>query len=233
MAQDAGQQSEPLDVDPELAQDQEGEGDGPSKRSGVWPWILLAIVVLIVILLLWLYWRQPNQGTVTVIKKTSEIPIVTTEPRPEPIVPGAPTETIEVSGTAHVPDVLGKPRSVAAQTLLRAGYGVSESQVFRDSKASGYVVEQSPAGGQPLEEGRTVAIVVAVSGAVAEEVRMPNVMGLSKNSATSKVEAAGLKPYLMYGTANKPEGTVISQWPQSGEYTPQGSEVYIQLQLSP
>ena len=99
MAQDAGQQSEPLDVDPELAQDQEDESEGPSKRSSVWPWILLAIVVLVVILLLWLYWRQPNQGTVTVIKKTSEIPIVTTEPRPEPIVPGAPAETIEASST--------------------------------------------------------------------------------------------------------------------------------------
>ncbi len=233
MAQDAGQQAEPLDVETEPAEVQEDQTEGPSRRSSVWPWMLLAIVVLVVILLLWLYWRQPNQASVTVIKKTSEIPIVVTEPRPEPVVPSAPSETGETSRTPYVPDVLGSSVSRAQESLRRAGYGVSTSQVYRESNASGYVVEQSPAGGQPLDEGKTVSIVVAVSGAVAQEVRTPNVVGLSEKSARDKVEAAGLVPYVVYGRSNRPEGTVISQWPTSGEYTEQGSEVEIQVQLNP
>ena len=224
MAQDAPQQ--PI-------QPGEPAEESPRNRSSVWPWIVLAVIVLVVVLLLWLYWRQPQQATVGVIEKTVEIPIVVPEPRPEPVVPGVVSGSAQTSTTPRVPDVLGTPRSSAVKALERAGYAVSTSRVYRASRASGFVVEQNPAGGLPLDAGGTVSIVIAIGSPVADDVKMPNIVGLSESAAKDKVTAAGLVPYLMYGAANKPDGTVISQWPAAGAMVPAGSEGYIQIQMSP
>jgi hypothetical protein len=220
MAQDVGQQGyEP-----------EGPSDtGSDKRSGVWPWVVLAIVVLIVILLLWWYWRQPQKASVTVIKKTAEIPVALPEPRPEPIVPTSTVETVETSTVARVPDVLGHARSSAVRTLEGAGYSVSTSTMYSASKASGLIVSQNPGGGTPLDTGGTVAVVVSANTPEVPDVKMPDIIGLSQSAAESKVKAAGLVPYITYGTGGTQGGHVISQWPPAGEMIPEGSEGFIQV----
>ncbi len=219
MAQDVGQQGQ----EPEGPIEQDS-----GKRSRVWPWVVLAIVVLIVILLLWLYWRRPQQESVTVIKKTAEIPITVSEPRPEPVVPTSAVEAVETSTVARVPDVLGSPRGSAVRTLEGAGYSVTSSTRYSASKASGLVVGQNPGGGSPLETGGTVAIVVSASTPVVPDVKMPDIGGLSQSAAESKVKAAGLVPYITYGTGGS-AGHVISQWPPPGEMVPEGSEGFIQV----
>jgi hypothetical protein len=63
-------------------------------------------------------------------------------------------------------------------------------------------------------------------------VTMPSVKGLTRSSAESRIKAAGLVPYIMYGRTGKtPVGSVVSQWPPGGESVPQGSEGFIQIQL--
>jgi hypothetical protein len=220
-----------------MAQDVDHQGNEPEgldetdsgQRSGAWPWVVLAIVVLIVILLLWWYWRQPQQKSVTVIKKTAEIPVAVPEPRPEPIVPTSTVETVEASTVARVPDVLGRPRSSAVRTLEGAGYAVTTSTMYSASKASGLVVSQNPGGGTPLDPGGTVAVVVSASTPTARDVKMPDVSGLSQSAAESRVKAAGLVPYITYGTGGTSGGHVISQWPPAGEMIPEGSEGFIQI----
>ena len=213
---------------------QEPEQRGPRARSSIWPWIVLAVVILVVILLLWMYWRQPEPTSVTVIKKTTEIPIVVPEPRPEPVVPSVVvTSTETTASTRLVPDVLGRPKGNAVSALEGAGYSVSSSQVYSTSKASGFVVEQNPAGGVPLDQGGTVAITVSVGTQTVNDVLMPEVVGLTQASAESKVKAAGLVPTILYGAVGKTAGTVISQWPLGGESLPAGSEGFIQIQITP
>ena len=224
MAQDDGQQG--------YESEEVGEPDS-KKRSSVWPWILLTIVVLVVILLLWLYWRQPQTASVTVIKKTTEIPIVVPEPRPEPIVPTATVESAETSTVPLVPDVIGRPKSSAVVVLEGAGYAVTASKAYTASKTSGFVIRQNPAGGTPLDPGGVVAIVVSAGTPVIKDVKMPAIVGLTQSSAESKVKAAGLVPYITYGSSGRPNGHVISQWPLAGELIPAGSEGFIQVQLNP
>jgi hypothetical protein len=224
MAQDVGQQG---------YEAEDTEERDPRNRSSVWPWILLAIVVLVVILLLWLYWRRPQQASVTVINKTVEIPVVVPEPRPEPVVPAVVASSTEASTVPLVPDVLGDPRISAIRTLEGAGYAVTTSDVRTATKTSGLVVGQNPAGGAPLERGGTVAIVLSAGTPATRDVRMPETVGLTQAAAESKVEAAGLVPYLTYGDTGHKEGYVISQWPLAGVLVPAGSEGFIQIQLRP
>ena len=212
---------------------EEAEESDPKRRSSLWPWILLAIVVLVVILLLWLFWRQPRQASVTVIKKTTEIPVIVLEPRPEPIVPVVVAPSAEASTSALVPDVMGDPRSSAVQTLQGAGYTVTTSQEYSASKTSGLVVGQNPSGGVSLDRGGTVAIVLSAGTPATQDVRMPEIVGLTQASAESKVTAAGLVPYLTYGDSGQTNGYVISQWPLAGMLVPAGSEGFIQVQLRP
>ena len=221
------------DVGPEGSEPRDQEDGGPRRRSGVWPWVVLAIVVLIVILLLWWYWRQPQQASVTVIKKTAEIPITVPEPRPEPTVPTSVVEAAETSTVARVPDVVGDPRSSAVRALEAAGYNVSTTKVYSSSRTSGLVVRQNPAGGTPLDAGATVAIVLSAGTPEIATVKMPDVVGMTQSAAESKVKAAGLVPFITYGNSGIANGLVISQWPLGGESVPEGSEGFIQIQLRP
>ncbi|MEI7814210.1 MAG: PASTA domain-containing protein [Coriobacteriia bacterium] len=165
MAQDSGQ--------PEYAAG-DGEDLDSQKRKSDWPWILLAVVVLVVILLLWLYWGQPQQAAVTVINKTTEIPIVIPEPRPEPTVPTiATTDSAEVSTAPPVTDVavtskssFAKPpvRNVSMPEIVGLTQSSAESKVkaaglvpyltYGDiGKANGVVISQWPLAGEQIPEG--------------------------------------------------------------------------------
>jgi serine/threonine-protein kinase len=205
----------------------------PRKRSTIWPWILLALVVLVVALLLWVFWRQPKTASVTVIEKTTEIPLSLPEQRPEPVVPLVESASTETSNVALVPDVIGDPRSSAVRTLESTGHAVSTSEVRSASRASGLVVGQSPAGGTPLDRGGVVAISLSVGTPALRDVSMPEVVGLSQAAAESRVKAAGVVPYLTYGDVGIKNGYVISQWPLAGEAVPEGSGGFIQVQLRP
>jgi len=208
------------------------DGD-PRRRRSPWAWILLLIVVLVVIILLWLYWRTPQKATVTIINKTTEIPVVP-EPRPEPTLPSVPASATssETASTRLVPDVLGDSKSSAVNTLNSAGYAVSTSQRYTTSKASGFVIEQTPGGGTALEPGRTVAITVAIGTPAVNDVTMPNVVGLTQSSAEAKIKAVGMVPTVLYGVAGTTPGMVFSQWPAAGDSIPAGSEGFIQIQMS-
>jgi len=165
VAQDSGQ--------PEYAAG-DGEDLDSQKRKSDWPWILLAVVVLVVILLLWLYWGQPQQAAVTVINKTTEIPIVIPEPRPEPTVPTiATTDSAEVSTAPPVTDVavtskssFAKPpvRNVSMPEIVGLTQSSAESKVkaaglvpyltYGDiGKANGVVISQWPLAGEQIPEG--------------------------------------------------------------------------------
>jgi hypothetical protein len=225
MAQDEGQLDPPPD---------DSDGPGSARNSSIWPWLAMAAVVIIVILFLWMFWRQPRQSTSKTQTETVQSIVVLPAARPEPVVPQAaigssPTPT---GAAPLVPDVLGDPKNSAVSTIERAGYAASVSETHIASKASGMVIRQNPAGGTELDSGGVVSIVVSASN-ITREVKMPRIVGLSQAAAESKVEAAGLVPYIMYGSSNVPNGQVISQWPPAGDLLPAGSEGFIQVQLNP
>jgi len=203
------------------------------SRSRIWPGVFLIIVVLCVIIFVWWYLQRPQLAPLTAVKETVETPADTPETRPEPTVPAASSTTsAEESETSRVPDVRGSRQSAAEGVLRVAGYDVTVSEVFSASKASGFVVAQNPEGGTVMAPGETVAIVVSAGTSSGRSARMPDIVGLTQSSAESKVKAAGLVPYLIYGDVDIAEGLVISQWPGAGESVPAGSEGFIQIQLN-
>jgi hypothetical protein len=218
-----------------MAQDvgQRDYSDEPEQqRSSMRSWVALATVVILVVLFLWLYWRAPAQSSMKSLTGTDQTPVTLPSSRPEPTIPAPASSPADSSTTRLVPDVLGNPRSSAIRTLEDAGYVVSSSEVYSTSKASGLVIGQKPGGGASLDRGSQVAIVISVSNRDISNVEMPDIVGLEQAAAESKVQAAGLTPYLTYGNSGVPEGHVISQWPLPGEMVPEGSQGLIQVQLS-
>lgn len=217
------------DVRPEPESQASGTRDR-SSSSRVWPGILLIVVILIAILLLWWYSQRPELSPLTAQKETA---VVTNEVRPEPTVPSTPTvASADEPDDSRVPNVVGHRKREAEDALRSAGYAVRASNVQSVSRASGLVVAQSPGGGTEMESGGIVVIVVSIAAQSVSTATMPNVVGLTQSSAESKVEAAGLIPYLIYGDHDVVEGLVISQWPDAGESVPEGSEGFIQVQLN-
>ena len=79
--------------------------------------------------------------------------------------PGSTVNLVVSSGQpppqAQVPNVVGQPQNQARSMLTSAGYGVSaQSQPVSDPTQNGIVLNQSPAGGTPANQGTTVTIVV-------------------------------------------------------------------------
>jgi serine/threonine-protein kinase len=225
------------DVGPEGVGPQTADTSGGRRSIGALPWIALALLVIVVIMLLWWYWRTPAGGNVTVTKTTvTEIPLTTPEPRPEPVIPTAVAESAEASASGvGVPDVVGDPKASAVRTLEAAGYIVSTDLVYTTSKASGLVIGQNPSGGATLDPGSPVSITVSQAAKDVGNVTMPNVIGLTKSAAESKVKSAGLTPYITYGQAvsGYPNGHVMSQYPEAGDSVPRGSQGLIQVVLVP
>jgi hypothetical protein len=63
------------------------------------------------------------------------------------------------AGTAEVPNVVGKSRSEAEETLKSAGFEVKTEARESSDEDAGKVIEQSPSGGE-AEHGSTVAIAI-------------------------------------------------------------------------
>jgi beta-lactam-binding protein with PASTA domain len=131
-----------------------------------------------------------------------------------------------------VPDVVGMQQSDATNTLSDAGFLVKAEEAAEPGEAAaGEVVAQDPTGGSEAPEGGYVTLSVAGAPAT---VAVPDVVGLSKDEATAKLEEAGF-------TANqrtKEDGsvaadTVTAQVPKPGVQLAPGSRVDIVVAVAP
>jgi eukaryotic-like serine/threonine-protein kinase len=124
-----------------------------------------------------------------------------------------------------VPDVTGLSRDSAESRLRGEGLGVSVAEQESD-ETEGDVISQSPAGGTELTKGETVTITVSTG---RPQVDIPDVIGLSERSASSKLRSAGLTPVTQERTVTdeSQDGLVVEQRPGSGTQVDKGREVVI------
>ena len=124
-----------------------------------------------------------------------------------------------------VPDVTGLSRDSAESRLRDDGFGVSVLEEESD-EPEGDVISQNPAGGTELPRGDTVTITVSTG---QPQVDVPDVIGLSERSASSRLRAAGLEPVSQERTVTDPaqDGVVIEQRPGSGTTVDEGRDVII------
>lgn len=219
------QEQQPQDT--EQAQDERRE-----RRRNPWPWLALLIVVLII---LWLLWQYLGSGGgdrtgLTGAKSTADIAAPA----------GIPTQPADPSAAPNplqpvVPYVVGLTKGEAIAEIRDAGYAPLVREFYGTGHPANRVFHQSPSGGAMLTEGGTVVIQVQQLRPSGATYSMPQLVGLSKSRALSRLSAMGIKPTLSYAPArgDRETGTVYSQWPRVGSTVRSGDEVQIQIVVRP
>ena len=144
-------------------------------------------------------------------------------------VPADTLVTLYVSsgpGKVSVPNVEGKQQSAADTELQNAGFSVSTQQDTTSTQPAGTVVNQNPVGGTMVEPGSKITIYVSGAASV------PNVVGLSEQSAQTSLQSAGFKVSVqtVAGPANTAPGGVWQQNPNANTTAPQGATITILVQ---
>jgi beta-lactam-binding protein with PASTA domain len=127
----------------------------------------------------------------------------------------------------QVPNVVELQQNVAQRRLNRAGLAV-RVQYIASSKASGLVVDQSPAAGTSAKKGSRVQISVSL-GPNATTTQVPDVVGQDQQTATTTLQDAGFQVQVITVSATDPSqnGNVVDEQPVGGSRAPQGSTVTI------
>ena len=144
-------------------------------------------------------------------------------------VPANTLVTLYVSTGAApvtVPNVEGKQESAAEATLQNAGFTVSVQQDTTSTQPAGTVVSQSPGPNTTAAPGSRVTIFVSGAASV------PNVVGLSAQSAQASLQSAGFRVNVqtVAGPADTAAGDVWQQNPAANATEAPGTTVTILVQ---
>jgi serine/threonine-protein kinase len=153
--------------------------------------------------------------------------VVDQDPNPREEADEGSTVVLEVSGgpgTVRVPTVRGLPQAVAIQTLARRDLKATVDRRPSESIEKGIAIRTVPAGGEEVERGERIQLFVS-SGP--EQVAVPDVTGLSRDSAEDLISEAGLEPAIEEQESEEPEDDVIAQSPAAGTELDRGSTVTI------
>jgi eukaryotic-like serine/threonine-protein kinase len=141
------------------------------------------------------------------------------------------TVVLEVSdgpGTVRVPSVQGLPRAVALEELNDRGLKATVAERPSEEIEAGLALRTVPGAGEEVERGERVQLFIS-SGP--ELVVVPAVIGLSSDSAESRILGADLVPAVQEAESAEPEGEVIAQDPGAGAELERGSTVTITVSV--
>jgi serine/threonine-protein kinase len=124
-----------------------------------------------------------------------------------------------------VPDVVGEMLPKAESTLSDAGFDTQVDTQTSDEKKN-TVLTQDPAGNTEAAEGSTVTLVVSAG---PEQVKVPDVVGLSQQTAIDQVQRAQLLVDTTPVDSDQAAGTVISTDPAGGTLVDAGSTVVLSV----
>ena len=124
-----------------------------------------------------------------------------------------------------VPSVVGKTLEQATADITAAGFTVGEVKEQNDDTApAGTVIDQSPTANAQAEEKSAINLTISLG---AEEVEVPNIVGMSETDARAALEAAGFTsdPQPAEYDTKIESGLVIKQTPEAGEMLAKGSSI--------
>lgn len=164
-------------------------------------------------------------------------------PEPDPVIPpghvvwqdpppgttlskGAMVHLTMSSGPASVavPDVVGFDLDAARQVIRVAGLRIGKVDSLVSATEAGVIITTRPSTGASQAPGTTVDLVVSRGLA---DIRVPELLGISKEEARQRLESAGLKVGTI-GTreaARNRSGVVVDQRPAAGMLSPRGGRV--------
>ena len=144
-------------------------------------------------------------------------------------------------GEVTIPTVEGSPEERAVRALSRAGCGKREDtnlcgfkvelrQQSSDRIEEGDAIRTNPPGGTRAEVGSRVLLFVSTG---PQQVEVPDVVGLARESAESTLNRAGLGFAVREEESDQQPGTVIAQDPGADELVDKGSRVELTVAKEP
>ena len=148
---------------------------------------------------------------------------------PDPGEEAAKEETVTLAvsrgpGKVRVPSVRNLPEERAFKELEKADLKVTADPQPSNEIKKGFAVGTSPEEGTEVDRGSRVRLFVS-SGP--QKITVPNVVGLSRDSAESRLDREGLTVQVQMQQSEKPEGEVIAQSPGAGAKLDAGDRVTI------
>jgi eukaryotic-like serine/threonine-protein kinase len=153
--------------------------------------------------------------------------VVDQDPNPGEEAEEGSTVTLEVSdgpGTVLVPPVANLRQGQAIKELEDAGLKVTVDSEPSDRVKKDFAVRTVPPEGKEVTKGTRVRLLVS-SGP--EQVAVPDVTGLSRESAESRLREEGFTVSVAEQESDVTEGDVISQSPSGGTELTRGDTVTI------
>jgi serine/threonine-protein kinase len=141
--------------------------------------------------------------------------------------------TLEVSagpGNVPVPSVQNLTKERAIKELAKVDLKVTQDEEPSDTIKRGFAIRTVPREGTQIERGTRVRLFVS-SGP--QQVSVPDVVGLTRESATSQLDGKGFQVAVQEQPSDKPKGEVIAQSPPSGTQLRKGDRVTITVSKGP
>ena len=129
-------------------------------------------------------------------------------------------------GKVRVPSVRNLSQRAAFKELERAELKVTADPQPSSSVKKGSAIGTSPKEGTEVDRGSRVRLFVS-SGP--EQITVPNVVGLSRSSAESRLDREGLSVQVQTQESDKPKDEVIAQSPAQGTKLNSGDRVTITI----
>jgi eukaryotic-like serine/threonine-protein kinase len=155
--------------------------------------------------------------------------VVDTNPRPGTMVaPGTAVNLVVAAepDSVTVPDLVGMTRDEARDALVDAGLQLGDTrQEASSSVEEGRVINSEPRGGQSVEPGSRVNLIVSSGEA---DVTVPSVIGMDENQAQQMVQQAGLEFEVEYSQqCEETADRVFTQEPGANSSAAPGSTVRV------
>jgi len=153
--------------------------------------------------------------------------VIDQDPNPSEEADKGSTVTLEVSdgpGTVLVPPVAKLPQKEAIKEIEGAGLKVTVDSEFSDKVKKDFAIRTVPPEGKEVTKGTRVRLLVS-SGP--EQVAVPDVVGLSRESAEARLRDEGFAVSVAEQESDAPERDVIAQSPSGGTELTRGETVSI------
>ena len=138
---------------------------------------------------------------------------------------------LDAAKPVAVPDVDGSVERLAVQQIRDAGLKeLVERRPNDDGVKPGIVFEQDPQAGDRIERGNFVTIVVSTG---PSKVRVPTLVGSSRDQAVAELTAAGLEPNVVPVNSLEPVNTVLATAPKAGTEVIVGTTVRVNVSSGP
>ena len=130
--------------------------------------------------------------------------------------------------TLEVPDLTGKDISAAEQILFDMGLDYTVRTQNEENVPVDQVIKTDPPAGTQIEKNTQIVIYVS-RGQTQSVSKVPAVVGLDKDTAREKLEAAGLVVSITEVDSDKAPGIVVEQSLKANEYIKEGDSITLEV----